>query len=69
MGDMLGHLRRPWVLAALYQRRAQGQGSRVDVALLDSQIALLIYRAVYIIAGEIPVPAGSGQVSACDWGL
>src|ERR671924_459704 len=57
------------VLAALYQREHTGQGSRVDVALLDSQIALLIYRAVYyFIAGEIPVPAGSGHVSAVPIG-
>ncbi len=39
------------------------------MALLDSQIALLIYRAVYyFIAGEIPVPAGSGHVSAVPIG-
>jgi crotonobetainyl-CoA:carnitine CoA-transferase CaiB-like acyl-CoA transferase len=39
------------------------------VALLDSQIALLIYRAVYyFLAGEIPVPAGSGHVSAVPIG-
>jgi CoA:oxalate CoA-transferase len=66
MGDMAGGIfAAHGVLAALYQREHTGQGSRVDVALLDSQIALLIYRAVYyFIAGEIPVPAGSGDVSA-----
>jgi CoA:oxalate CoA-transferase len=41
----------------------------VDVALLDSQIALLIYRAVYyFMAGEVAQPAGSGHVSAVPIG-
>src|SRR5260370_38686237 len=63
IGDMAGGLfAAHGVLAALYQREHTGQGSRVDVALLDSQIALLIYRAgYYFIAGAIPVPAGSGH--------
>ena len=70
MGDMAGGIfAAHGVLAALYQREHTGQGSRVDVALLDSQIALLIYRAVYyFIAGEIPIPAGSGHVSAVPIG-
>jgi CoA:oxalate CoA-transferase len=70
IGDMAGGIfAAHGVLAALYQREHTGQGSRVDVALLDSQIALLIYRAVYyFIAGEIPVPAGSGHVSAVPIG-
>ncbi|MBM3225705.1 MAG: CoA transferase, partial [Candidatus Tectomicrobia bacterium] len=70
MGDMAGGIfAAHGVLAALYQREHTGQGSRVDVALLDSQIALLIYRAVYyFLAGEIPVPAGSGHVSAVPIG-
>jgi len=70
MGDMAGGIfAAHGVLAALYQREHTGEGSRVDVALLDSQIALLIYRAVYyFIAGEIAVPAGSGHVSAVPIG-
>jgi CoA:oxalate CoA-transferase len=70
MGDMAGGIfAAHGVLAALYQREHTGQGSRVDVALLDSQIALLIYRAVYyFMAGEIAVPAGSGHVSAVPIG-
>lgn len=70
MGDMAGGIfAAHGVLAALYQREHTGQGSRVDVALLDSQIALLIYRAIYyFLAGEIPVPAGSGHVSAVPIG-
>lgn len=70
MGDLAGGIfAAHGVLAALYQREQTGKGSRVDVALLDSQIALLIYRAVYyFMAGEIPVPAGSGHVSAVPIG-
>lgn len=70
MGDMAGGIfAAHGVLAALYQREHTGEGRRVDVALLDSQIALLIYRAVYyFMAGEIPVPAGSGHVSAVPIG-
>ncbi len=70
MGDLAGGIfAAHGVLAALYQRERTGAGSRVDVALLDAQIALLIYRAVYyFLAGEIPAPAGSGHVSAVPIG-
>jgi CoA:oxalate CoA-transferase len=70
MGDMAGGIfAAHGVLAALYQRERTGKGSRVDVALLDAQIALLIYRAVYyFLAGEIAQPAGSGHVSAVPIG-
>ncbi len=70
MGDLGGGIfAAHGVLAALYQRERTGEGRRVDVALLDSQIALLIYRAVYyFMAGEVAVPAGSGHVSAVPIG-
>ncbi len=70
MGDLAGGIfAAHGVLAALYERERTGQGRRVDVALLDSQIALLIYRAVYyFLAGEVAVPAGSGHVSAVPIG-
>jgi CoA:oxalate CoA-transferase len=70
MGDLAGGIfAAHGVLAALYQRERTGAGRRVDVALLDSQIALLIYRAVYyFLAGEVAVPAGSGHVSAVPIG-
>lgn len=70
MGDMAGGIfAAHGVLAALYQRERTGEGSRVDVALLDSQIALLIYRAIYyFLAGEVAQPAGSGHVSAVPIG-
>lgn len=70
MGDLGGGIfAAHGVLAALYQRERTGEGRRVDVALLDSQVALLIYRAVYyFMAGEVAVPAGSGHVSAVPIG-
>jgi CoA:oxalate CoA-transferase len=70
MGDLAGGIfAAHGVLAALYQREHTGQGSRVDVALLDAQIALLIYRAVYyFLAGEVAQPAGSGHISAVPIG-
>jgi crotonobetainyl-CoA:carnitine CoA-transferase CaiB-like acyl-CoA transferase len=70
MGDLAGGIfAAHGVLAALYQREHTGQGARVDVALLDAQIALLIYRAVYyFLAGEVAQPAGSGHISAVPIG-
>ena len=53
------------VLAALQERERTGVGQMVDVAMLDVQISLQIYRALYYwLAGEIPTPVGAGHVSA-----
>lgn len=53
------------VLAALQERERTGRGQMVDVAMLDVQIALQIYRALYYwLSGEIPTPVGAGHVSA-----
>ena len=53
------------VLAALQERERSGVGQMVDVAMLDVQISLQIYRALYYwLAGEIPTPVGAGHVSA-----
>jgi crotonobetainyl-CoA:carnitine CoA-transferase CaiB-like acyl-CoA transferase len=52
------------ILAALLQREATGRGQHVDVAMLDSQISLLSYLAVYfLVSGEVPTPQGRGHVS------
>lgn len=66
MGDLAGGLFSVHgVLAALYQREKTGTGQRIDLSLLDCQIALLIYRGLYnLYAGEIAEPVGSGHVSA-----
>ena len=53
------------VLAALQERHRTGVGQMVDVAMLDVQISLQIYRALYYwLSGEIPTPVGAGHVSA-----
>jgi len=66
MGDLAGGLfAAHGVLAAIYQREKTGIGQKIDISLLDCQIALLIYRALYyLFAGEIAQPVGSGHVSA-----
>lgn len=55
------------ILAALYRRDAgsgNGQGAQVDVAMLDSVIAVLENAvARYATAGEIPAPIGSRHPS------
>ncbi len=50
------------VLAALYARERTGEGQRIDMALLDSQIALLTYAASnYFVSGETPTRHGSAH--------
>jgi CoA:oxalate CoA-transferase len=65
IGDMAGGMFAvKGVLAALYQRERTGRGQRIDVALLDCQVALMVDRAVsYLMAGEVATPVGSGHAS------
>ncbi|MBV9229381.1 MAG: CoA transferase [Chloroflexi bacterium] len=52
------------ILAALYHRERTGQGQRLDVSLLSTQLATLLNAASsYLIAGEIPQPQGSAHGS------
>jgi CoA:oxalate CoA-transferase len=48
------------ILAALHERERSGLGQMVDVAMLDSQIAILENAMIrYFVSGEIPKPIGT----------
>lgn len=50
------------ILAALFARERTGAGQYIDMALLDSQIALMSYVASnYLVSGELPERFGNGH--------
>lgn len=50
------------IAIALFTREKTGSGQMVDISLLDSQVALLTYRAgSFFASGEIPKRIGSGH--------
>ncbi|HSB90521.1 MAG TPA: CoA transferase [Anaerolineales bacterium] len=50
------------VLAALFARERMGEGQRIDVSLLDSEVALMSYVASnYLVSGEPPRRYGNGH--------
>ncbi|HKY83319.1 MAG TPA: CoA transferase [Anaerolineales bacterium] len=50
------------ILAALFARERTGAGQRIDISLLDSQVAMLSYVASnYLITGERPRRYGNGH--------
>lgn len=50
------------ILAALFARERTGQGQRIDMALLDSQIAMMSYVASnFLVSGELPGRYGNGH--------
>lgn len=52
------------ILGALRERDLTGQGGRVDISLLDSQLSLLNYQAAYyFLSGVLPEPLGSSHTS------
>lgn len=52
------------VLAALEERHRTGRGRLVDIAMLDSQVAMLCYQAAYFLhSGEEPGRQGRGHAS------
>ena len=55
--------------AALLQRSATGLGARIDVSMLDSQVALLENAiARYVTSGQVPGPIGSRHPSITPFG-
>jgi CoA:oxalate CoA-transferase len=56
-------------IAALHQRNNTGTGARIDVSMLDSQVALLENAiARYVTSGEVPGPIGSRHPSITPFG-
>ncbi len=50
------------ILAALYGRERTGQGQRIDMSLIDSQVAMMSYVASnYLVSGELPGRLGNGH--------
>jgi len=50
------------ILTALYHRERTGQGARLDISMLDIQIALQGHLgALYLASGEVPGPQGSSH--------
>ncbi|WP_136442717.1 CaiB/BaiF CoA transferase family protein [Pacificoceanicola onchidii] len=52
------------ILAALYDRETTGKGRKVDVAMLDSQLAILEHAvAITSVTGKAPAPSGARHPS------
>ncbi len=50
------------MLAALRHRDATGRGQQIDMALLDTQVAWLVYEAEnFLISGQVPPRRGNGH--------
>jgi crotonobetainyl-CoA:carnitine CoA-transferase CaiB-like acyl-CoA transferase len=70
IGDLVGGLVGALgTLAAVVERERTGVGSRVDVALLDSQVSLLMYwAAINLATGEVPGRVGAGHPTIVPYG-
>ncbi|MFJ5265587.1 CaiB/BaiF CoA transferase family protein [Streptomyces sp. NPDC088387] len=56
------------VLGALHHREATGQGQRVDVSLLSTELAILINAASqYLIGGSVADPQGSAHANVAPY--
>ncbi len=50
------------MLSALRHRDATGKGQQIDVALLDTQVAWLVYEGMnYLVGGQLPTRRGNGH--------
>ncbi|EPX83587.1 CaiB/BaiF family protein [Salipiger mucosus DSM 16094] len=70
MGDMAGSIFSVFgLLAALHQRNATGEGQHVEVAMLDSLIALQGYLSqIYFVSKKSPQPVGTEHPSIVPYG-
>lgn len=70
MGDMAGSIFAVFgILAAVHQRHVTGKGSVVEVAMLDSLIAMLGYLAqIFFITGQAPKAVGTKHPSIVPYG-
>lgn len=70
MGDMAGSIFSVFgLLAALHERNATGHGRHVEIAMLDSLIALQGYLSqIYFVTGESPKPVGTQHPSIVPYG-
>ncbi|MGV2979294.1 CaiB/BaiF CoA transferase family protein [Camelimonas sp. ID_303_24] len=56
------------ILAALQGRRASGVGCHIDMALLDTQVAVLSNQAMnYLVSGENPARVGNAHVNVAPY--
>ncbi len=70
MGDLAGSIFSVFgILAALHERALTGQGKRVEIAMLDSLIALQGYLSqIYFVSGQSPQPVGTQHPSIVPYG-
>lgn len=70
LGDMAGSIFSVFgILAALHERTATGKGKLVEIAMLDSLIALQGYLSqIYFVSGQTPQPVGSQHPSIVPYG-
>jgi formyl-CoA transferase/CoA:oxalate CoA-transferase len=69
MGDLAGGMFGAFAVAgALFRRERSGEGTHVDLSLLDGQVSLLTYVAQYFWAdGRVPDRVGSGHASVVPY--
>jgi crotonobetainyl-CoA:carnitine CoA-transferase CaiB-like acyl-CoA transferase len=70
LGDMAGSIFSLFgLLAALVERNATGKGRHVEIAMLDSLIAMQGYLSqIYFVTGESPQPVGTQHPSIVPYG-